>query len=92
MISLAVLFGGDYTNGVHGFGPAAAIFVSAGMEAGGLSAPQEHINLGSWVPEAEVKSKEEMASYLVRIIFGSWVLVTCNKKYKHESAVEVNYK
>ncbi|KAL6840576.1 hypothetical protein ACP4OV_029440 [Aristida adscensionis] len=39
--------------------------------------------LGLWVPEAEVKSKEEMASYLVR---GS---SSCAVKYKHESAVEL---
>ncbi|KAL6840587.1 hypothetical protein ACP4OV_029451 [Aristida adscensionis] len=38
-----VLLGGDYANGVHGFGPSAAIFVSASMETGGLSAPQEAI-------------------------------------------------
>ncbi|KAL6840591.1 hypothetical protein ACP4OV_029455 [Aristida adscensionis] len=48
-ISLAVLLGGDYANGVHGFGPSAAIFVSACMETGGLSAPQEDmfLTLGS---------------------------------------------
>ncbi|KAL6843040.1 hypothetical protein ACP4OV_027114 [Aristida adscensionis] len=46
-IPLAGLLGGDYTNGVHGFVLSAAIFVSAGMETGGLFARQEWSKAGS---------------------------------------------
>ncbi|KAL6843039.1 hypothetical protein ACP4OV_027113 [Aristida adscensionis] len=61
-ISFAILLGGDYTNGVHGFGPSAAIFVSAGMETGGLSARQEAISYGQAIlePLTELRGRIQM--------------------------------